>query len=484
LDNTKRLFVASFVTLIVAGIGFAIRGAILGDLGTQFGFTKTDLGTITGGGLVGFGLVILLASAIADRVGYGKLLAVAFGLHITSVIVTISATPIYGDGSGGNANAYWALYIGMFMFAIGNGIVEAVINPLTATLYPEERTHYLNVLHAGWPAGLIIGGVLAFAFASSDAALAQVRWEILIGLYMIPTLIYGTMLYRAHFPVSDTAVAGVSVKSMLKEFAAPVLLFLLLLHAMVGYVELGTDSWIVNIMQNVIQGQAFLLFIYTSALMFVLRFFAGPIVHRINPLGLLFASSMVATAGLLMLGSSATGITIIVAATVYGAGKTFFWPTMLGVVSEQFPRGGALTLGAVGGIGMLSAGLLGGPGIGYKQDYFATQYLQEQHPALYEVYKAPSERGFLMFPRITGLDGAKVGAVLEASSGSLTTVENEYKGALIRASAHGGQMALKWTALVPLMMTLGFLGLIVYFRSRGGYSAVSINKDGSGLSTR
>ncbi|MCH2279306.1 MAG: MFS transporter [Vicinamibacterales bacterium] len=189
MDNTKRLFVASFVTLIVAGIGFAIRGAILGDLGTQFGFTKTDLGTITGGGLVGFGLVILLASAIADRVGYGKLLAVAFGLHIASVIVTISATPIYGDGSGGNANAYWALYIGMFMFATGNGIVEAVINPLTATLYHEERTHYLNVLHAGWPAGLIIGGVLAFAFASSDAALAQVRWEILIGLYIIPTLI-------------------------------------------------------------------------------------------------------------------------------------------------------------------------------------------------------------------------------------------------------------------------------------------------------
>ena len=239
----------------------------------------------------------------------------------------------------------------------------------------------------------------------------------------------------------------------------------------------GTDSWIVNIMQNVIEGQAFLLFIYTSALMFVLRFFAGPIVHRINPLGLLFVSSLVATAGLLMLGSSATGITIIIAATVYGAGKTFFWPTMLGVVSEQFPRGGALTLGAVGGIGMLSAGLLGGPGIGYKQDYFATQYLQEQHPALYEEYKAPSERGFLMFPKITGLDGAKVGAVLEASPESLTTVENEYKGALLRASTHGGQMALKWTALVPLVMAFGFLGLIVHFRSRGGYSAVSINED-------
>ena len=126
---------------------------------------------------------------------------------------------------------------------------------------------------------------------------------------------------------------------------------------------------------------------------------------------------------------------------------------------------------------MLSAGLLGGPGIGYKQDYFATQYLQEQHPALYEEYKAPSERGFLMFPKITGLDGAKVGAVLEASPESLTTVENEYKGALLRASTHGGQMALKWTALVPLVMAFGFLGLIVYFRSRGGYSTLSINED-------
>jgi hypothetical protein len=476
MDNRKRLFVASFVTLIVAGIGFAIRGAILSDWATQFGFTKTDLGTITGGGLVGFGLVILAASAIADRVGYGRLLMVAFGLHIASVFVTISATPLFGDGSGGNSSAYWALYLGTFMFAIANGIVEAVINPLTATLYPKERTHYLNVLHAGWPGGLILGGLLAYAFASSNAAVSHVRWEMLIGLYLIPTLIYGVMLFRAKFPVSDAAAAGISMARMMKELAAPLMLFLLVMHAMVGYVELGTDSWIVNIMQNVIQGQAFLLFIYTSALMFVLRFFAGPIVHRINPLGLLFVSAGLATGGLYMLGSSATGFAIIVAATVYGAGKTFFWPTMLGVVSEQFPRGGALTLGAVGAIGMLSAGLLGGPGIGYKQDYFASEYLQQQHPALYEEFSAPGERGFLFFPEITGLDGAKVGGVIEADPSALSPVDTEYRGALVRASTYGGQMALKWTALVPLMMVFGYLLLILYFRSRGGYKPVSINE--------
>ena len=263
-------------------------------------------------GLVGFGIVILAASAIADRVGYGRLLWVAFFLHATSAVVTIAATPIYGDGSAGNVSAYWVLYVGTFLFAIGNGICEAVINPLAATLYPEDRTHYLNVLHAGWPAGLIIGGLIAYGFASANARISHVPWEILVGLFLVPTLLYGLLLYGVRFPVSEARAAGVSFAKMLREFAAPVLLLLLLLllHAMVGYVELGTDSWIVNIMQNVIEGQAFLLFIYTSALMFALRFFAGPITHRINPLGLLFVSSLLACAGLMMLGSSSTGFAI------------------------------------------------------------------------------------------------------------------------------------------------------------------------------
>ena len=477
MEHRKRLFAASFTTLVVAGVGFAIRGAILADWATQFGFTKTELGTITGGGLVGFGIVILAASAIADRVGYGRLLWVAFILHATSAAVTMAATLIYGDGSAGNTSAYWVLYVGTFMFAIANGVCEAVINPLAATLYPKNRTHYLNVLHAGWPAGLIIGGVIAYCFASSDARISHVRWEVLVGLFLVPTALYGLLLYRVRFPVSEARAAGISFAEMLREFAAPVLLVLVLLHALIGYVELGTDSWIVNIMQNVIQGQAFLLFIYTSALMFVLRFFAGPIAHRINPLGLLFVSSLLACAGLMMLGSSNTGFAILAAATVYGLGKTFLWPTMLGVVSELYPRGGALTLGAVGAAGMLSAGLLGGPGIGYKQDYFASQYLEERHAFVYEQFRAPTEHGFLMFPKIAGLDGAEVGAILEAPQSELTAVENEYRGALLRASTHGGQAALRWTALVPLMLALGYLSLILYFRSRGGYQAVQLREE-------
>ena len=477
VDNRNRLFVASFITLVVAGLFFGLRASILGDWATQFGFTKSELGGIAGGGFVGFGVVILIASALAEKVGYAKLMWVAFALHILSAATTIAGTPVYGDGAAGNEAAYWMLYVGMFMFAIAWGICESIINPLTATLYPEEKTHYLNILHAGWPGGLILGGLIAYFFASTDAKIIQVSWEILVSLFLIPTFIYGYMLWGQKFPLSEARAAGVTYKSMLKEFAAPLLLFLLFLHACIGYVELGTDSWIINIMQYLIAGDAFLLFIYTSALMFVLRFFAGPIVHRINPLGLLFASAVLATIGLYMLGSVATGMAILLAGTIYGIGKTFFWPTMLAVVSERFPRGGALTLGAVGGIGMLSAGLLGGPGIGYKQDYFASEFIQEEHPAIYQEYVSDSKQGFLFFGEIAGMDGAKVGALLEKDPAELSAAESEERAILQTASIRGGQSAFRWTALVPLTMAFGFLLLIFYFRARGGYKAIQLGKE-------
>jgi len=477
--NRKRLFVASFMTLIVAGLFFGLRASILGDWATQFGFTKSELGAITGGGFVGFGVVILIASALAEKIGYAKLMWAAFVLHILSAIITIAATPVYGDGGAGNEAAYWMLYVGMFMFAIAWGTCEAIINPLTATLYPEEKTHYLNILHAGWPGGLILGGLIAYFFASSDAKLFQVSWEILVGLFLIPTFVYGYMLFGQKFPLSEARAAGVTYMNMLKEFAAPVLLFLLFLHACVGYVELGTDSWIINIMQYLIGGDAFLLFIYTSAIMFVLRFFAGPIVHRISPMGLLFVSAVLATIGLFMLGSVATGVAIILAGTIYGIGKTFFWPTMLAVVSERFPKGGALTLGAIGGIGMLSAGILGGPGIGYTQDRFAAEFLHEKHPAVHQEFVSDSKQGFLVFREIAGLDGAKVGALLEKNPAELSATETEERAILVEASIRGGQSAFRWTALVPLTMAFGYLLLIFYFRAQGGYKAIQLEKEES-----
>ncbi|MBA3483176.1 MAG: MFS transporter [Pirellulales bacterium] len=504
MTNRTTLFLASFLMLIAAGVGFMIRnGGVLGEWGGAFGYSKTELGAITGGGLAGFGLILLGASLITDRVGYRAILLGAFVSHLLSAAITLSTAPVF-DSAGRDA-AFWCLYAGTFLFAIGNGLCEAAINPLVADLYPERKTHYLNVLHAGWPGGLVLGGLLAYAFVGPDAKVARLRWEIPMAMFLVPVACYGFLLLRARFPISEVKAAGVTFSEMLRQFAQPLLLALLLLQALVGYVELGTDSWIVEIMKPVMRGQAVLLIIYTSVLMFALRFFAGPIVERINPLGLLLVSSLAAAAGLYMLGGASTGWAILLAGTVYGIGKTFFWPTMLGVVGEQFPRGGALTMGAVGAVGTLSAGFIAGPMIGYQQDYYATSLLKTESAGTLERYQTDKAKAFLFLPKITALDGTKVAYLAEqnqiASAGAAKdTVESaevvgkdraaadlkdwwaaaepyaeQDRGWLQSANLFGGRSALRWTALVPVLMACGYFALVIYFWMRGGYRVAHLD---------
>jgi MFS family permease len=507
--NQMILFWASFLTLIAGGVGFAVRAGILLEWGKQFGFTQFDLGNITGAGLWGFPIAIIPLSFIADRVGYKPLMGLAFFFHVASAVVTLAATPIYT--AYGHDAAYQCLYWGTFIFSLGNGACESVINPLTATLFPRAKTHWLNILHAGWPGGLILGAliVLGFGYLDQIPSVGHVRWEILMAIFLIPTLIYGVMMLPRTFPHSEAKAAGVPFATMLLEFASPILLFLLLLHAMVGYVELGTDSWITNITGTILANPSYgvMLFIWTSGLMFILRFCAGPIVHKISPLGLLFCSAVLGCCGLTMLGMGPTEgsyviLFYILAATVYGCGKTFFWPTMLGVISERFPKGGALTLGISGGIGMLSAGLLGGPAIGYQQDSFAIQSLRTTDEHAYDRYKSTTPEQFLFFPAIHGLDNAKLATLnanppgsnisqdvanLEKAGRKLSDDKNLEglntwwqeaeprakfdKGPVDTARLQGGKMALTWTAVVPAMMAIGYLILIIYFWTRGGYQA-------------
>lgn len=533
--NEKVLFWASFFTLIAAGIGFSVRTAILKDWGNQFGFTQSELGTITGGGLVGFGIAIIFFSFLADRFGYGKLMLAAFTLHASSAIVTFAATPVYGVY--GKEGAYWCLYIGMWLFALGNGTCEAVINPLTATLFPKNKTHWLNILHAGWPGGLVLGALITLGF---NQAGAPIRWEIKLGVFLLPVLLYGLMMFNRPFPHSEAKSSGVSTGTMVAALVSPILLFLFLLHAMVGYVELGTDSWITNITERVLadQDKALMAFIWTNVLMFTLRFFAGPIVERINPVGLLFISAILGTAGLYMLGMPFTDSTWpwIAAVTVYGIGKTFYWPTMLGVISERFPKGGALALGISGGIGMMSAGLLGSPGIGYKQDYFAVEKIKQKSPDAYDRYVArndkgePATSGFPVVtqilpntaPPIAGLDNsklkvsddyAKVVSAAKEGKTEKTTLQSELetlnklkaegkpvektleknltdldkwwteqgkpnfeadRGPIEEARLYGAKTALMYTAVVPAALAVGYLLLILFFAATGGYKQVHL----------
>lgn len=502
--NAYRLLWAGFMAILAAGVGYSVRGGILGQWANQFGFTMTELGTITGGGLTGFGIVIIISSLVADKLGYGKLMAGAFLLHIVSAGLTFAAPAAYA--SGGKDAAFQCLFWGMFLFAIGNGLCEAVVNPLTATLFPKNKTHFLNILHAGWPAGLVLGSLASFFMAAKtneagDVIAPPVDWMVQMSLFLIPVILYGLMVLGQKFPKSEAESAGVTLGQMIGTIFAPLMLVLLVIHAMVGYVELGTDSWIGKITGAIMGDPAkgLALFAYTSALMFLLRFVAGPIVHRISPLGLLFASGVLGATGLTLLGSATEWTMCVIAATIYALGKTFLWPTMLAVVSEQFPKGGAVSIGMIGGVGMLSAGLLGGPAIGFKQDFHASKNLQTVSAETYDRYKADKESEFFGFKTV-GLDGAKVG-VLEDGGKELNRVgellekegkkdENHAKLAAWWATAKenaptdkkpvqnagvvGGQMALKLTAYVPAMMAVLYLLLILYFKARGGYKAVHI----------
>src|SRR5262249_7750984 len=407
-----------------------------------------------------------------DLVGYGKLMIIAFLLHTLSVVLTLAAP--FAFQQYGKEGAYYCLFLGAWSFSLANGTCEAVINPLTASLFPKNKTHWLNILHAGWPGGLVLGALVSLLLNKlSQMGIEGITWQVRWGIVFAPMFLYGVLMIGRRFPISEAKESGVSTKAMMGEVGLlgsavvvallglwlssdifPWLLtklglseslswlgwalaavlwigfgslsryrlghfmlaFLYVLHALVGYVELGTDSWIIDITKTVLASpdQALTAFIWTNVLMFTLRFFAGPIVHKISPVGLLFASAVIGTVGLLLLGYSATTTTWLWmgAVTVYGLGKTFYWPTMLGVISERFPKGGALALGFSGGVGMLSAGILGGPLIGYKQDYAATAQLKQVAPAGYERYKSDEPKAPLpALPLIAGVDNGKVGVL-------------------------------------------------------------------------
>jgi MFS family permease len=522
--NAKRLLWAGFLAILAAGIGFGIRGGILATWAADFGFTGAQLGAIGGAGFTGFCFGIFIGGLVVDKIGYGKLIVAAFLFHVLSAFITFAATK-----GQAQATAYMFLYIGTFVFALANGTLEAVANPLVSTLFPNNRTHYLNILHASWPAGLVLGGLVGWILGEG----MQVSWKIQLGLFLVPTALYGVAFMGQSFPKSEASAKGLTVGQMLQDvgilgalvacflvglffrdqlggilafftgsafFASTtwstlawgvalvlvlivgmktsfaigsLLLFVLFLtHALVGAVELGTDGWIQNITGNILTpAEGKILFVFTSLLMFSLRFCADFIERnlKVSPIGLLFICSMLAVIGLRMVSGIETFTGAMVALGVYAVGKTFFWPTMLAVVGDRFPRTGAVAMSLMGGIGMMSAGLLGGPGLGYAKDRFTAEHLMVTAPTVYEQYKAPTPSRFLFLDEVYGLDGTK----LSAAQAAVDKTPDQRVAA--EASIVGDRETLKADAYIPAVMALVYVLLFVYFKAIGGYRAVQID---------
>jgi len=521
--NRKRLLWAGFVAILAAGVGFGIRGGIFANWAADFGFTGSQLGAIGGAGFTGFCFGIMIGGVVVDKVGYGKLVFVAFLFHILSAFIAFGAT----EGQSADT-AYQLLWWGMFTFAFANGTLEAVSNPLVSTLFPENRTHYLNILHASWPLGMILGGMVGWFLGTGDSALG---WKTQLAFYLIPTVIYGVMFMGQKFPQSEASQKGLKMGDMLKDvglmggfvvafmlylffkgFLGPFfdpesnlplilaaiiglgtlfwigkitsfalghwLIFVLFVtHGLVGAVELGTDGWMQNITGAILsEKEGKILFVITSMGMFLLRFCAHWIEDKLglNPIGLLFVSAVLACLGLNAVAAIQSFGPAIGAVLLYSIGKTFFWPTMLAVVGDRFPATGAVAMSLMGGIGMMSAGLIGSAGLGYFKDRYAADELKKVDAELYAEWKGEGDPSkFLSFEEVQSIDPKR----LEEAKGIAAADRTEAQQTVIDADIRGNRDTLRTDSLIPAAMAVIYLLLIFYFRATGGYRAVRIDEN-------
>ncbi len=516
--NEKLVFWGCFIALITTAFAFITRAFLVNipDLWpAEFGLDKVQGQELFGAGIWPFAISIILFSLIIDRIGYRAAMVFSFVCYAAYAALALQAYGIVNaeglqaaDLAAARAHAFDYLYWGSVVLGLGNGTVEAFINPVVATMFRREKTKWLNILHAGWPGGLVIGGVLTILLGAQVAA----DWRVLIYVIALPAVVYLAMLLLVRFPVNERVAAGASYREMLGEFGVfgaaiagflivkqlglvfgwsdgmvygvlaalviaygiycqspgrPLMVLLCLVMMPLATTELGTDGAITGIMEEPLKHAGYhplWVLIYTSAIMCGLRFFAGPIVQRLTPLGLLAVCAALASLGLFALSQTETMAWIFAAATLYAFGKAFFWPTTLGVVSEQFPKGGALTLNAIAGIGMLTVGIIGGPLIGEMQELGAKHALEAQVPGVYATV-AKTDSYFL--GDYQAVDADKVRALPKEQADKIEQVVKEAK-----------QGALANVTIFPLLMLACYVGMILYFRSRGGYRPVELGQSG------
>ncbi len=352
--NPRRLFVASCIALIASAFSFVIRQDVLPAWGRSFDLNATELGRIGGMAFYGMAVSMAIGAFICDSLGMKKMLGLAFLCHLVGTVGTLCTPYLMGVG----LSPYLILCVSTFLVGSANGLVEIGINPLAATLYPSEKTHKLNILHAWWPGGLMLGGLLAVAISSmlglevggaaKTAEGTVFGWQLKTGLILIPMLIYGGLFLFESFPVTERVASGVSTGEMLTQAVRPMFVLWAFCMLLTASTELAPQGMQSLVLEKTAGMNGTYVLIYTSLLMFTLRHFAGNILHRISPVTMLIGSSVLSAIGLYALSFAYSFPTAMAAATIYGLGIVYFWPTMLGVTAERFPRGGALRAGTHG----------------------------------------------------------------------------------------------------------------------------------------
>lgn len=496
-----KLFWACFIALVATSFVFGVRANTIGLLQDGFNLSEAEKGAINGAGMWPFALSIIFFSLIIDWIGYKTVAIFAIVCHVISLALTL------------NASGFQSFYWSTLLVAVANGTVESFINPVVATVFSKQKAKWLNILHAGWPAGLALGALFCAVLPDTKLFFDAV-WRFRFALCFLPVIVYAVLILQVKFPVNERVAAGVSYRDMLREvggvgffiisalivaaayqlanmevnwtvdliIAAVVALavglytqsagnwlFLLVLVIIgpLATTELGTDGWMPDLLTlNAPAGYATFaawVFVYVSTIMTILRFYAGPIVHRFSPIGLLVVGSGIAVVGLLLL-SKSVGWAIVAASTVYAFGKTFLWSTTLGLTSEQFPKGGALTLNGVSAVGVLFLGVLGSPFIGYQQDKDMHHRLAAEHAPLLKRVEGPEKPS--LFGSTPSLDQDKIKALDAAAAKELSVAQSDSK-----------RGAFASIAILPSFMLACYLLMFFYFKAKGGYKPVEISHE-------
>ena len=413
--NKQKLFIASCLSIATASMVFAIRGDVAGPLTQAFHITNEQMGLVFSPAFWAFTIAIFISGNLVDVIGMRSLhIMSAAGFIIGVALIVFAPHPTEPVVSLFDHTGTTLLYAGFFMLGISHGLVEGVINPLMASLYPDEKTRRITSVHAWWPAGLVIGGLLAVLMTDLG-----IGWQLKLSLILVPAVVYLVMAVSMPYPETERAMSNVSTGDMWKQATRPLFLLLWVCMWMTAATEMGPDQWFPRVMGELVPqlspeaGSGVLFLVYTGGLMFVLRMWGSNVTHK-SPILTMIVSSLLSAIGLYWLGAldaRSSAVVALTAATLFGIGKTFLWPTMIGITAEQFPRGGALLLSIMGGTGLLSVAIVL-PMMGARMDQY------------------------------------------------------------------GPGAALQMVAALGAILTVIFTGLWLYFRSRGGYRAVAITEGG------